>query len=118
MAGFAGAVLAGSAYLPQISHLVRARCSAGISRLAFTIWLLSSLLVFAHAIAIGAGVFIFLGAIQIAAIAVIIVYSTRYAGSYCESHLPVARAATLSAVRAHRLDSTHPLDVPGPNDAG
>jgi hypothetical protein len=34
-AGFAGAGLAGAAYVPQISHLVRARCSAGISRLAF-----------------------------------------------------------------------------------
>ena len=33
--GFAGPGLAGAAYLPQVSHLVRARCSAGISRLAF-----------------------------------------------------------------------------------
>jgi len=33
IAGFAGAGLAGAAYVPQISHLIRARCSAGISRL-------------------------------------------------------------------------------------
>ena len=32
IAGFAGTGLAGAAYVPQISHLVRARCSAGISR--------------------------------------------------------------------------------------
>jgi hypothetical protein len=32
---------AGAAYVPQISHLVRARCSAGISRLAFEAWLLA-----------------------------------------------------------------------------
>ena len=31
IAGFAGAGLAGAAYIPQISHLIRARCSAGIS---------------------------------------------------------------------------------------
>jgi len=43
-AGFARAWLAGAAYIPQISHLVRARCSAGISRLAFEAWLLASLL--------------------------------------------------------------------------
>ena len=29
--GFAGAGLAGAAYVPQISHLIRAHCSAGIS---------------------------------------------------------------------------------------
>lgn len=89
MAGFAGAVLAGTAYMPQITHLVRARCSAGISRVAFAIWLLSSVLVLAHAVAIGDGVFIFLGTVQIAAIGVIIVCSTIYAGSYCEAHSPV-----------------------------
>ena len=50
--------------IPQISHLIRARCSAGISRLAFGVWLLASLLITARAIAIHAGVFILLGAIQ------------------------------------------------------
>jgi hypothetical protein len=44
IAGFAGAGLAGAAYVPQISHLIRARCSAGISRLAFAAWLLASVL--------------------------------------------------------------------------
>ena len=44
ISGFAGAALAGAAYVPQISHLVRARCSAGISRLAFAVWLLASLM--------------------------------------------------------------------------
>jgi hypothetical protein len=34
IAGFIGAGLAGTAYVPQISHLIRARCAAGISRLA------------------------------------------------------------------------------------
>ena len=32
IAGFAGAGLAGAAYVPQVSHLIRARCAAGISR--------------------------------------------------------------------------------------
>ena len=69
IAGFAGAGLAGAAYVPQISHLIRARCAAGISRLAFAVWLLASVLVTARAVAIGAGVFIVLGGIQIVATA-------------------------------------------------
>ena len=42
VAGFAGAGLAGAAYVPQLSHLIKGRCSAGISRLAFAVWLLAS----------------------------------------------------------------------------
>lgn len=110
MAGFAGAVLAGTAYMPQITHLVRARCSAGISRVAFAIWLLSSVLVLAHAVAIRAGVFIFLGTVQIAAIGVIIVYSTIYAGSYCEAHLPINRPARHVIRRADGFEPAPTLD--------
>ncbi len=88
IAGFAGAALAGAAYVPQISHLIRARCSAGISRLAFGAWLLASVLVTARAIAIGAGVFIMLGGIQIAATALILVCAARYKDTPCPSHLP------------------------------
>jgi PQ loop repeat protein len=88
IAGFAGAGLAGAAYLPQISHLIRARCSAGISRLAFVVWLLASLLVTARAIAVGADVFIALGGIQIVATTVMVVYATRYKDTPCPVHLP------------------------------
>ena len=88
IAGFVGAGLAGAAYVPQISHLIRARCSAGISRLAFEVWLLASLLITARAIAIHAGVFIALGGIQIAATALIVLYATRYKKTPCPVHLP------------------------------
>jgi len=86
--GFAGAGLAGAAYVPQISHLVRARCSAGISRLAFAVWLLASLLTTARAIAIHAGVFIVLGGIQIVATALIVACAARYKDTPCPVHLP------------------------------
>src|SRR5215471_2016659 len=88
IAGFAGAGLAGAAYVPQISHLIRARCSAGISRLAFEAWLLASVLTTARAIAIHAGVFIALGGIQIAATTVIMLCATRYKDTPCPIHLP------------------------------
>jgi hypothetical protein len=86
--GFVGAALAGAAYVPQISHLIRAHCSAGISRLAFGVWLVASVLVTARAIAIHAGVFITLGAIQTMATALIMLLATRYKDTPCPSHLP------------------------------
>jgi hypothetical protein len=88
IAGFAGAALAGAAYVPQISHLVRARCSAGISRPAFQVWLLAALLTTTRAVAIGAGVFIVLGGIQIVATALILACAARYTDTPCPSHLP------------------------------
>jgi uncharacterized protein with PQ loop repeat len=84
--GLTGASLAGYAYLPQITHLIRERCSAGISRNAFAIWLLASVLMTVHAILLPALVFIVLGAIQIAAIITILIYSTRYRGLVCPIH--------------------------------
>jgi hypothetical protein len=94
IAGFAGAGLAGAAYVPQISHLARARCSAGISRLAFEVWLLASVLTTVRAIAIHAGVFIVLGGIQIVATALITLCAIRYKDTPCPVHLPRQPAAT------------------------
>jgi len=86
--GFVGAGLAGAAYVPQIAHLIRARCSAGISRLAFGVWLLASLLITARAIAVHAGVFIALGAIEVVATALIMLYAARYKDTPCPAHRP------------------------------
>src|SRR5215813_4435499 len=96
IAGYVGAGLSGAAYVPQISHLIRARCSAGISRLAFGVWLLASSLVTARAIAVQAGVFIVLGVIQIAATAIIVFYAAQYRGMYCPNHLPATLGQTQS----------------------
>ncbi|MGZ4663639.1 MAG: PQ-loop domain-containing transporter [Mycobacteriaceae bacterium] len=89
--GFVGAGLAGAAYVPQISHLIKAHCSAGISRPAFQVWLLASLLTTVRAVAIGAGVFIVLGTIQTLATALIMRYATRYRDTPCPS-LPAPAA--------------------------
>jgi len=111
IAGFVGAGLAGAAYVPQISHLIRARCSAGISRLAFEVWLLASLLTTARAIAIHAGVFIALGGIQIVATALIMLYAARYQDTPCPVHLPrqaTAKTATRTDTSGNKPDSWHP----------
>ena len=101
--GLTGATLAGYAYLPQITHLIREQCSAGISRSAFTIWLLASVLMTAHAILLPAVVFIALGAIQIGAITTILIYSARYRGLVCPTHL-----------RSPAHDSVRPALYPPP----
>jgi hypothetical protein len=118
IAGFAGAGLAGAAYVPQISHLIRARCSAGISRLAFEAWLLASLLTTARALAIHAGVFIALGGIQIVATALILLYAIRYKNTPCPVHLPgrpAARTATGTGTPGNEPGSRRPAGRP---DAG
>jgi thioredoxin reductase len=113
IAGFVGAGLAGAAYVPQISHLIRARCSAGISRLAFEVWLLASVLTTARAIVIHVGVFIALGGIQIVATALIMLFATRYQKTPCPVHLPrlgdvpegddmTASAGAAAAVRSEK----------------
>ena len=114
IAGFAGAGLAGAAYVPQISHLIRARCSAGISRLAFEVWLLASVLVTARAIAIHAGVFIVLGGIQIVATTLIVAYAARYKDTPCPIHLPgqpTGRTAAEAASAGHGPGSCRPAGL-------
>jgi uncharacterized protein with PQ loop repeat len=103
IAGFAGAGLAGAAYVPQISHLIRARCSAGISRLAFAAWLLSSVLITARAIAIGAAVFVVLGGIQTVATALIMLYAVRYQDTPCPSHSPARLGPRRAALAGERV---------------
>lgn len=84
--GLIGALIAGGAYVPQIKHLITERCSAGISRSAFALWFVASLLVTINALYINAIVFIFLGCVQIVSTAIICIYSTRYRGQVCIFH--------------------------------
>ena len=90
MVGLFGAGLAGVAYVPQIWHLIRERCSAGLSRAAFATWLVASGLVTTNAVMTRSTVFIVLGTIQLTATTVIVVFTSKYAGSYCSIHRPCA----------------------------
>ena len=76
--GFLGVGLSGVAYAPQIVHLMRCRCSAGVSRPAYIVWLVASILLAVKAIAIQAWVFIALGAIEVVAITLILFYAARF----------------------------------------
>lgn len=84
--GLTGALIAGSAYVPQIKHLITERCSAGISRGAFALWFAASVLVTINAIYIQSAVFTFLGSVQIVSTAIIYIYGTKFRGHVCTFH--------------------------------
>jgi uncharacterized protein with PQ loop repeat len=84
--GLAAAALAAYAYVPQVSHLVREHCSAGLSERAFALWLGSSVLMTIHAIGIGSAVFVVLGVQQVACTGVVAFFCRRYRGQMCPSH--------------------------------
>jgi uncharacterized protein with PQ loop repeat len=85
--GMVGALIAVAAYFPQVTHLIRERCTAGLSRAAFSLWFLSSFLITIHALSIKDTVFISLGVAQLVLIAVILYYCTRYKGMVCPTHI-------------------------------
>jgi lipid-A-disaccharide synthase-like uncharacterized protein len=74
------------AYLPQVVHIAKEHCSAGISGRAWTMWLLSSMLIGAVAIDRRDPVFILLQASSLTSTAVILALSRRYRGRVCEAH--------------------------------
>ncbi len=91
--GLIGATVAAYAYLPQITHLVREHCSAGLSERAYALWLVSSLLMSVHAMTIRSLVFIVLGVQQVLATGVIAFFCRRYRDRACPAHRPELIAA-------------------------
>jgi lipid-A-disaccharide synthase-like uncharacterized protein len=84
--GLIGAAVSAIAYFPQTVHLARADCSAGISTPAWSLWLLSSVLGFSHALAVFDPVFLALQAIDFVAILLILSLAWRYQGRTCPLH--------------------------------
>ena len=82
--GFLGISLAFIAFLPQIFHLVKEHCAAGISLRAYAIWWIASLLFLIHAFNINDSVFIALQSFQLAANTVIVVFAKWYEHNLCE----------------------------------
>jgi lipid-A-disaccharide synthase-like uncharacterized protein len=82
--GFAGMGLVVVAYVPQIAHLLRARCTAGVSTWAYLVWTISAALLLAYAITARDPVFISLQAYQLAALTSIYLFSRRRKGQPCD----------------------------------
>lgn len=84
--GFAGSGLVIWAYVPQITHLIQARCSAGISRRAYAIWFIAALFLLLHAALIRDTVFIFLQTANALLTLVILIFAAKYKGGVCPTH--------------------------------
>jgi lipid-A-disaccharide synthase-like uncharacterized protein len=84
--GVAGIAISMLAYMPQVVHLAREHCSAGVSRRAWAMWLVSSLLVGTLAVHRGDLVFILLQISSLMSAAVILMLAQRYRGMVCEVH--------------------------------
>lgn len=79
-----GLVIVG--YVPQIVHLVRERCTAGISTLAFSLWCAASLLFLIHAAVIRDAVFVVVQTVNLVAGGLIVAFCKRYEGEVCPFH--------------------------------
>ncbi len=90
--GFAGMAVVAIAYVPQIVHLHRVHCSAGISLGAYWLWCVSSSLFLVHAVMIRDAVFTGVQLINLVAVAVITVLVKRYGRHVCSIHLQSQQA--------------------------
>ena len=84
--GFAGMTLCILAYLPQIIHLIKEKCSWGLSESAYIIWAIASMLLLSYAICARDTVFIALQSYQLGSTVLIIFFCRKYKGSLCEEH--------------------------------
>jgi lipid-A-disaccharide synthase-like uncharacterized protein len=106
--GIAGIAISMLAYVPQVVHLGREHCSAGVSRRAWAMWVASSLLIGALALHRRDPVFIMLQVSTLASAAIILFLAYRYRGMVCALH---ARS-TGSAPSAHGPSSFEPRRLP------
>lgn len=84
--GFGGSVLMIFAYAPQIYHLIKEHCSAGISRYTYALWLIASILLFGHAVGIHDIAFIILQIINAVATGTVLFFAEKYKYGLCPSH--------------------------------
>ncbi len=84
--GLVATCIVAAAYGPQIRHLIKEHCSAGISISAYNLWFLAALLFLAYASMIGDIVFIIAQVLNLAAIFAIVIYARRYANEFCLIH--------------------------------
>jgi uncharacterized protein with PQ loop repeat len=87
LAGHVGTALVIVGYVPQIHHLIKERCTAGLSLRAFTVWLLASLLFLIHAALIRDVVFVGVQIVNLVAGGVIVAFCKKYDGRVCSYHL-------------------------------
>jgi lipid-A-disaccharide synthase-like uncharacterized protein len=85
MLGWAGTALVIVAYVPQIHHLYVEKCAWGISITTWIIWLLAGSLLLGYSIFRRDSLFVFVQAINIAAIAATIILAHK-SNNICPYH--------------------------------
>jgi uncharacterized protein with PQ loop repeat len=83
--GVGGTALVVVAYVPQLVHLVRARCAGGISLRAYAVWTTSAALLLVYAISAGDTVFTILQSYQLLAASSISLLSLRRRATPCSA---------------------------------
>jgi uncharacterized protein with PQ loop repeat len=91
--GFSGTGIVAVAYIPQIRHLLKEHCSAGISVRAYSLWFLAAVLFLVHAARIKDVAFVFVQVVNLAAICAIVIYCKRYENQMCLTHLKKLKQA-------------------------
>jgi lipid-A-disaccharide synthase-like uncharacterized protein len=84
--GIVGIAISVLAYLPQVIHLAREHCSAGVSSRAWAMWLTSSVLVGALALHRHDAVFVLLQLSTLTSALTILFLVHRYRGMVCAAH--------------------------------
>jgi uncharacterized protein with PQ loop repeat len=98
--GATGLVIVG--YIPQIVHLIKERCTVGISILAFSLWCTASLPFLIHAAMIGDAVFVGAQTVNLVAGGLMVGFCKRYEGEVCPFHQNAYSAVGNSGHPPHR----------------
>ena len=118
--GILGVAISVAAYVPQVVHLWREGCSAGVSSRAWAMWLISSVLILTLALHQGEPVFIALQVINLASITVTLLLARKYRGMVCDFHAHLAsRPTTTTGRTASRVSGINspPLRSPSGSPA-
>jgi uncharacterized protein with PQ loop repeat len=94
LVGLVGTGLVVVGYIPQLHHLIKERCTAGLSLPAFAVWSLGSLLFLIHAVLIRDVVFVGVQVVNLVAGGVIVAFCKKYDGQVCAYHLGAYSAST------------------------
>ena len=84
--GILGIAISMAAYLPQVVHLAREHCSAGVSRRAWGMWLIGGLLIAVVAVERRDPIFMILQLNSLVLAAVILILARKYRGMACSGH--------------------------------
>ena len=104
--GVLGIAISVAAYVPQVIHLAREHCSAGVSSRAWAMWLVSGLLVGLVAVRRRDAVFILLQLSTFTSAALILLLARRYKGMACETHAHLLPSPTPEVQLSSPLEAT------------